>query len=63
MKIFSILSIIVFCLTTNIFTQVQFTSHTVTMNAVNVEEIYAADIDGDGDLDVIAVLFVTNEIY
>ena len=28
------------------FSQVQFTSYVVTMNAPNVEEIYAEDIDG-----------------
>ncbi len=39
MKFFSILLITVFSLTTNIFSQVQFTSHIVTMNAGNVEEM------------------------
>ncbi|MBT8382928.1 MAG: VCBS repeat-containing protein, partial [Ignavibacteria bacterium] len=63
MKYFSVLLVIVVCLTINVFSQVQFTSHLVTMNAGNVEEMYAEDIDADGDLDILAALFVTNEIY
>ena len=39
-------------LTTNLFAQVQFTAHNITFNATNSEDMYAEDIDGDGDLNV-----------
>ena len=54
MKIFSVLLIIVFCLTTNIFSQVAFTPHTITTNANRPESVYAVDVNGDGDMDVLS---------
>ena len=56
------LLIIIISLTTNLFSQVQFASHNITFNAPNSEEMYAEDIDGDGDLDVLIALFITNEV-
>ena len=63
MKIFSTLLITVLSITTNIFSQVQFTPHNITFNAPNVYDIYAADIDGDGDIDILSALYIANEIY
>ena len=64
MKIFIILFLITVCsFTTPLFSQVQFTSHNITFNAPNVYDIYAADIDGDGDLDILSALYIANEIY
>lgn len=54
MKIYLVLLLISLVITVNNFAQVQFNSHVITMNAPNVEEIYAADIDGDGDTNVLA---------
>ena len=54
MKIYSILLIIVFCLTINIFAQVEFTSHTITTDADNARSVFAIDMDGDGDIDVLS---------
>ena len=54
MKIFSVLLIIVFSLTTNIFPQVEFKPHTITTNAVIAWSVYAVDVDGDGDMDVLS---------
>lgn len=54
MKFYSILSIIVFCLTTNTFSQVQFTPNTITTGADGAHSVYAVDVDGDGDMDVLS---------
>jgi len=54
MKGCSVLLIIVFCLTANIFSQVQFTPHTITTSAVDTRSVYATDVDGDGDMDVLS---------
>ena len=54
MKVFSVLLIIVFCLTTNIFSQVQFASHIITTSADGANSVYAVDVDGDGDMDVLS---------
>lgn len=62
MKIGLMFLIIVVGLATNIFSQVQFTSHLVTNKAPSVETMYAEDIDGDGDLDVLSALYVYDEV-
>jgi len=62
MKIFSVLLIIVFCLTTNIFSQVEFTPHTITTSASGAESVYAADVDSDGDIDVLSASQFDNKI-
>jgi hypothetical protein len=63
MKFYSLPLLISLIITVNNFSQVQFTSHTITFNAPNSEEMYAEDIDSDGDLDVLVALFVTNKIF
>ncbi len=62
MKIYSILVIIVFSLPTNIFPQVQFTPHTITTNAFGAHSVYAVDVDGDGDIDVLSASDGDNKI-
>ena len=47
---------------TSIFPQVQFIQHQVTNTATNVEEMYAADIDGDGDIDVLSAKPIADEV-
>ena len=54
MKVYSVLLIIVFILTTNTFSQVEFTSHTITTGAIGANSVYAEDVDGDGDIDVLS---------
>ena len=54
MNIISVLLIIVFSLNTNIFSQVQFASHTITTGADGATSVYAVDVDGDGDIDVLS---------
>ena len=49
MKVCSILLIIVFSFTTNIFSQVEFTSHAITTNAMDAQSVFAVDVDGDGE--------------
>ncbi len=53
MRICSVLLIIVFSLTTNIFPQ-KFTPHTITTSADGANSVYAVDLDGDGDMDVLS---------
>jgi len=62
MKLYSVLLTIVFCLTTNIFSQVQFTPHTITTDVDGAESVYAADVDGDGDIDVLSASFRDDKI-
>jgi len=53
MKVFSVLFIIVFSLAPNVFSQ-PFASHTITTDADGGTSVYAVDIDGDGDIDVLS---------
>ena len=53
---------VVLLISCTIFSQVQFSPHTITFDAPNSEEMYAADVDGDGDLDLLIALFVGNEV-
>ena len=65
MKVFSVLLIIVFSLTANIFSQVQFTSHTIVDGEYSVTiptSVYAVDVDGDGDMDVLSASAIDNKI-
>ena len=54
MKVFSVLLIIAFGLTINIFSQVEFTTHNITTSANGAGSVYAVDVDGDGDMDVLS---------
>lgn len=58
-----LLIILILISITSIFPHVQFTSHIITMNEPNIEEICVEDVDGDEDLDVAVALFLTNEMY
>ena len=62
MKFYLVLLITIFCFTTNIFSQVEFTPRTITTNADNAHSVYAADIDGDGDIDVLSASSNDNKI-
>ncbi len=62
MKVCSVLSIIVFSLTTNIFSQVQFTPFIITKSAEGAQSVYAVDVDGDGDIDVLSASGGDNKI-
>ena len=62
MKVYPVLLIIVFSLTTNIFSQVQFASHTITTGLNIPTLVYAVDVDGNGDMDVFSSSFVDDRI-
>jgi len=62
MKVYLVLLIIVFSLTTNIFSQVQFTPQTITTSADGATSVYAVDVDGDGDMDVLSASFSDDKI-
>ncbi len=59
MKVYLVLQVIVFSLATNIFSQVPFTSHTIATISGNACSVYAVDVDGDGDMDVLSA----SEVY
>ena len=54
MKFCSVLLIVVFSLATNIFSQIDFTTFTITTSATDARSVYAIDMDGDGDMDVLS---------
>ena len=65
MKAYSVLLIIVFSLTTNIFSQVPFTSHTIVSGEYSADgaiSVYAVDVDGDGDMDVLSASYLDDKI-
>jgi hypothetical protein len=62
MKVYSVLLIIVFSLTTKICPQVQFTPHTITTDAKAAQDVYAVDVDGDGDMDVLSASVFDDKI-
>ena len=62
MKVYPVLLIIVFSLTTNGFSQVEFTPHTITTTTDNPMCVYAIDVDGDEDIDVLSASFLDNKI-
>jgi len=42
--------------------QLSFTAHTITTSADNAYSVYAADVDGDGDMDVLSASFFDDKI-
>jgi len=48
--------------TTNIFSQVPFTPHTITENAGGAVSVYAVDVDSDGDMDVLSASWFDDKI-
>ena len=62
MKVFSVLLIVVFGLTTNIYSQVQFTPFTIENNADGASSVFAVDVDSDGDMDVLSASALDDRI-
>jgi len=58
MNIYSVLLIIVFSLTINIFSQELFTAYTIIGGADGASSVHAVDLDGDGDIDVLSASFL-----
>ena len=54
---------IVFCFTTNIFSQVEFTTHIITTDANSAQSVYAVDVNGDGHIDVLSAFWGAIEWY
>jgi len=49
-----VLLILALCFTTTAFSHVKFTSHTITTDADGTSSVYAVDVNGDGDMDVLS---------
>ena len=62
MKLFSILLTIILISTINFFPQVIFTPHTIATDADGASSVRAADLDGDGDVDVLAAAFIDDKV-
>lgn len=54
MKVYLIILTVIFILPTNIFSQVVFKPFTITTDADDAQSVYAEDVDGDGDMDVLS---------
>ena len=63
MRVYSVSLIIVLSLTTNIFSQVNFVPRTVSTDAFGPRSVYAIDVDGDSDIDVLSASNFDNRIY
>ena len=46
----------------NTYAQINFQDHIITTNANGAFSVYATDIDGDGDMDVLSASFKDNKI-
>ena len=56
-------SFVITCfLSANSFSQVQFIPHTITTGADGATSVYAVDVDGDGDIDVLSASDLDNKI-
>jgi PKD repeat protein len=65
MKVYLAVFIIVFCLTANIFSQIQFTTHIITPGAGttdNATYVLAFDVENDGDMDIVSSSFLDNKV-
>ncbi len=62
MKFYSVLLIIVLSMTTNTFSQVGFTPHTITTNLDGAGSVFAIDVDGDGDIDILSSSWFDDKI-
>ena len=62
MKIRVVITFIVLALTINIFSQVEFVPHTITISAYYAFSVYAVDVDSDGDMDVLSASSFDNKI-
>ena len=60
MKFYPVLLITIFCFTTNTFSQIQFTPHTITSSGAT--SVFAVDMDGDGDMDVLSAYVEDDKI-
>jgi len=54
MKALSALLIFAFCVTSASFSQVQFETHHITRDVGLARSVFAVDVDGDGDMDVLS---------
>ena len=62
MKVYPVLLIIIFGLTTNIFPQVQFATHNIECCLLGGRSVYAIDVDSDGDMDILSASRLDNKI-
>jgi len=65
MKIQSLIIIAILCLTTNVFLQIQFTTHIITPGVGttdNATYVLSFDVDSDGDMDIVSSSWLDNKI-
>jgi len=65
MRIQSLTTIAILCLTVNAFSQIQFTTHIVTPGAGttdNATYVLTFDVEGDGDMDIVSSSWLDNKI-
>jgi len=65
MRYNSFLAMLLTCWATIVFSQVQFTSHTIVAGSNftrQASSVYAADVDGDEDVDVLSASYKDNKV-